>query len=69
MDEPFELGLNETKEACEKHGVGKVYTDYLNKICELVSKKYNKTPMFWDDIVFKHPEQLENIPKKVIVME
>lgn len=69
MDEPFELGLNETKEACEKYGVGKVYTDYLNKICELISKKYNKTPMFWDDIVFKHPEQLANIPKNVIVME
>lgn len=69
MDEPFELGLNETKETCEKYGVGKVYTDYLNKICKLISEKYNKTPMFWDDIVFKHPEQLPNIPKNSIVME
>lgn len=69
MDEPFELGLNETKEECEKQGIGKVYTDYLNKVCKLISEKYNKTPMFWDDIVFKHPEQLPNIPKNAIVME
>ena len=69
MDEPFELGLNETKEECDRQGVGKVYTDYLNKICRLVCEKYNKTPMFWDDIVFTHPEQLENIPENAIVMQ
>lgn len=69
MDEPFELGLNETQDECEKQGVGQVYTDYLNKICKLVSEKYHKTPMFWDDIVFKHPQQLDNIPKNAIVMQ
>ena len=69
MDEPFELGMNETKKECEKQGTGKVYTDYLNKICRLVSEKYNKTPMFWDDIVFAHTEQLENIPQNAIVMQ
>ena len=69
MDEPLELGLNETKDACEKLGVGTVYTEYLNKVCELISKKHKKTPMFWDDIVFRHPEQLENIPKNAIVMD
>ena len=69
MDEPFELGLNETKEACEKYGIGKIYTDYLRKICTLAMEKYQKTPMFWDDIVFKFPEQLDNIPKTAVVME
>lgn len=69
MDEPFELGLNETKEICEKEGIGKVYTDYLNKVCRLIKEKYGKKPMFWDDIVFKHPEQLANIPKDAVVME
>lgn len=69
LDEPFELGLNETKEICDTEGIGKVYTDYLNKICMLVSVKYKKTPMFWDDIVFKYPEQLKNIPRNAIVME
>lgn len=69
MDEPFELGMSETKEECEKYGIGKVYTDYLNKVVNLISDKYGKTSMFWDDIVFKHPKQLDNIPKSAIVME
>lgn len=69
MDEPFELGLNETKEECDKVGIGKVYTDYLKKVCSLITNKYGKTPMFWDDIIFKHEEQVENIPKNAIVME
>lgn len=68
MDEPAELGLNETEEICKKYGVGKVYTDYLKKICQLCSNKYNKIPMFWDDIVFKHEEQIENLPKDAVVM-
>lgn len=69
MDEPFELGINETKEICEKEGVGKVYTDYLKKVCNLISDKYNKIPMFWDDIVFKHEDQIDNIPQNVIFMQ
>ncbi|MBQ3124444.1 MAG: family 20 glycosylhydrolase [Clostridia bacterium] len=69
MDETFDLGLNETKEACEKYGTGKVYTDYLVKVCKLISEKYGKTPMFWDDIVFKHPEQIENVPENAIFMD
>lgn len=69
MDEPFDLGLNETQAACAQRGIGAVYTDYLNRVCRLVTKKYRKIPMFWDDIVFKHPEQLANIPKNAIVMQ
>ena len=68
MDEPNELGLNETKEECDKRGVGAVFTDYLKKVCNLISNKYKKTPMFWDDIVFLHPEQLDNLPKEAVLM-
>lgn len=69
MDETFFVGLNETKEACEKHGVGRVYTDFLNKVLGLVDRKYHKRPMFWADIVFKHPEELKNIPEYSVVMD
>ena len=69
MDEPFELGMGETKEACEKEGQGKIYTDHVIKICKLASKKYGKTPMLWDDIIFKYPEQLKRLPKDCIVLD
>lgn len=68
MDEPFELGMGQTKEACEKYGVGTVYTDYLNKVIAL-TQKHGKTPMFWDDVVIKHPEQLERIHKDAIFLD
>lgn len=69
MDETVDLGNEETKEECDKKGVGRVYTEYLNKVCDLVTNKYKKTPMFFDDIVFKHPEELANIPKNAVVMQ
>lgn len=68
-DETVELGTGETKEACERYGRGKVFVDHLNKICELVRKKYNKTPMFWDDILFRHPESIKEIAKDGIFMQ
>ena len=69
MDEPFELGQGETREACEKDGKGRVYLDYLNKIIEMSNKKYNKVPMFWDDIVFDHPELIKEINPNSIVLD
>ena len=69
MDETVELGLNETREACDERGVGAIYTEYLAKVCALVTEKYRKAPMFWDDIIFKHPDQLKNVPKNAIVMQ
>ncbi len=68
LDEPFELGMGQTKEACDRLGVGTVYTDYLNKVIAL-AKRYGKTPMFWDDVVIRHPEQLERIEKGVVFMD
>lgn len=69
MDETFYVGQNETKEVCEKYGVGRVYTEFLNKVLKLVVDKYHKTPMFWADIVFLHPEELVNIPDFSVVMD
>lgn len=69
MDETTNLGMNETKEVCEKYGVGQVYTDFLNKVLKLIIEKYHKRPMFWADIVFLHPEQLQNIPNTSVVMD
>jgi hypothetical protein len=69
LDEPFSLGQGQTKEICELEGAGKIYVDYLIKVCKLVQEKYRKTPMFWADIAFKYPEQLSRIPKECIVME
>ena len=69
MDEPFELGQGETREVCEKEGVGRLYTDYLKKVCSLAKEKYQKRPMFWDDIIMKHPEYIDELPPDAIVVD
>jgi len=69
MDETFYVGQGETEEICKQYGVGRVYTDFLNKVLKLVVDKYHKKPMFWADIVFKHPEELNNIPGYSVVMD
>lgn len=69
MDEPWELGMGQTKEACETIGAGRIYTDYLKKVCSLASGKYGKRPMFWDDIIMKHPEYIDELPKDCIVVD
>ena len=68
MDEPYEIGMGQTKEACEKYGAGTVYTDYLNKIIAL-AKSHGKTPMVWNDVVMRHPEQLDRIDQDVIFLD
>ncbi len=68
-DEPYSLGMGQTKDECEKKGKGVVYIEFMNKIIRLMNDKYKKTPMLWDDIVFAHPEILEKLDKSCIVMD
>jgi hypothetical protein len=66
-DETFDLGEGKNKDLAEKLGKGKLYVDFLNKIITVV-KKHNKKVMFWGDIIIKHPEFINEIPKDVICL-
>ena len=68
FDEPFELGLEKTKEAVEKYGEEKVYIDYMLKAYEEI-KKYGKTPIIWGDVLINHDNALPLIPKDMIFAE
>lgn len=68
FDEPFELGKNKTKEACLKYGEGKVYMDYALKAYDII-KEYNKIPMIWGDVLIKHNDVLDLIPKDMIFLD
>lgn len=69
MDEPFELGMGQTKEACEKYGIHKVFSDYVNKVCALVKQKYHKNPMVWITDVTEMDEALQNMDKDAIILD
>lgn len=63
-DETFDLGEGKNRASAEKYGKGKLYVDFLNKIISIV-KGHGRKVMFWGDIILKHPEFLNEIPKDV----
>ncbi|MDZ5253407.1 beta-N-acetylhexosaminidase [Clostridium sp. LIBA-8841] len=66
-DETFDLGKGKSKEYAEKLGVGKIYTEFLNKVYNIV-KGFNKKVMFWGDIIVGYPELLSDIPEDLICL-
>ena len=44
------------------------YLGFLLKVCDL-ARKHGKRPMFWGDIVLKHPEAIARLPKDLIALD
>lgn len=68
FDEPFELGLNKTKERCSEIGKENVYLEFVDKAYKII-KKHNKIPMIWGDVLINHDSVLERIPKDMIFID
>lgn len=67
-DETFDLGKGKNKELGERVGTSKLYVDFLNKIISYAKKQHNKEVMFWGDIIIKHPEYIQELPKDLICL-
>jgi len=68
FDEPFELGKGKSKAICEEKGLANVYMDYALKAYNEI-KKYHKTPLIWGDVLIKHDDVLDRIPKDMIFID
>ncbi len=68
LDEPFELGTGKSREAAEKVGVAKLYTDYLNALHREVTAR-GKKMILWGDVLTAHPEAVGDVPKDVTVLD
>lgn len=66
-DETFDLGEGKNKEYCSRVGKSKMYVDFLLKIIDHV-KSQGKEVMFWGDIIIKHPEHIDDLPKDLICL-
>lgn len=66
-DETFDLGKGKNKAVTEEIGSARLYVDFLKKLIQFV-KDNGKEPMFWGDIVLKHPELLKEIPEDIICL-
>lgn len=68
FDEPFELGKGKSMKECQEKGIGNVYIDYTLKAYEAL-KKYDKTPLIWMDVLLRHPDLLDRLPKDMIFVD
>ena len=66
-DETFDLGKGKSKAKADKIGEGKLYVDFLNKVVSIV-KKYDKTVMFWGDVILRHTDLLNEVPEDLICL-
>lgn len=66
-DETFDLGKGPSRSLVDSLGVAVVYTDQIKKMHDIL-KNLNVKTMMWTDILLKHPESLEMLPKDIIMM-
>lgn len=66
-DETFDLGRGRSRAKTGEIGVGTLYADYLESLCEhLVDKGLQ--PMMWADIAVNHPEALGRLAGRGILL-
>ncbi len=66
-DETFDMGRGPSAQKVKELGAGRVYTDYINQLSDLL-KNNGKRMMMWGDIVLQHPEVLDLLPKDAVMM-
>lgn len=66
-DEPWELGMGKSKQACDERGRGRVYIEYLKKLAVLCSKR-GRRMHFWADVILEEPELSKELPDDVVAV-
>jgi hypothetical protein len=67
-DESFDVGKYKSKNYIEKHGQGKVMSDFYNQIFDITSEYGNKNIIMYDDMVRKDEEILNRLNRDMILM-
>ena len=68
-DETYLLGkCDKCSQKAEKEGKSKLFVDYMKMMCNLVIKE-GKIPIMWADILLKHPEAADELPKQTIFID
>lgn len=66
FDETFELGEGRSAELCQQNGVGRVYLDFLRRVCEVIRDRQREMIVF-GDVLVRHPDLLRDLPDGITV--
>jgi hypothetical protein len=67
-DETFDLGKGKNRKLAGKPGTGRLYVDFLKQVMTAV-REVGATPMFWGDVIGRHPELIGEIPPDAIALD
>lgn len=68
-DETYLLGkCDKCQQKVEKLGKSKLFVDYMKMMCNIVIKQ-GKIPIMWADILLKHPEAVDELPKQTVFID
>lgn len=68
-DESWDVGKGTSKQKVEEVGVGRVHADYFSRLNEFVNDKLNRRMMQYADMINRHPEAMEHMPKNIIMID
>ncbi len=67
-DESFDVGLGKSKRLVDSIGIAAVHARHYKKVYSLL-RKYGKKVMMYGDIILRHPEIMDLIPKDIIIVD
>lgn len=68
-DETYLLGhCADCRKKAEEESKSKLFVDYMSMICESIIE-LGKTPVMWADILLKHPEAADELPKETVFVD
>ena len=68
-DETFDLlGRGRSAAVVAERGEGRVYLEFLKKVAELARAR-GRRPMFWGDVILRHPELVSELPRDLIALD
>jgi len=66
-DETWELGQGRSGAACRRRGTGRVYLDFVVRLCRAV-RRHRRRVMLWADMLLQFPEIVDALPADIMPM-
>lgn len=67
-DEPWDMGLGQSKALTDEIGIGRVYLTYLQRLHQLAAKHGQKVQM-WADMFWHHPDLIAEMPEDILFLD
>jgi hypothetical protein len=68
-DESMDIGEGTSKDMVAKIGIGKVHARYYSRIINYIKEKYHRDVMLYGDMLLKHPDAMEEMPKDAFIVD